>query len=157
VYRTGSPADVLELARREGGLVYQTHPRTKGSMGFPDKVRDTEFFRDPHFLGAGWKAMPSNLSTLREGVRALDLLDDMASWGLRKRLLGEVDVFQLDDTHELYAHMNVNYVRLPELPSFNDYGRVLDALARGDYFISTGEVLVPEVSIKPAPSGGIAV
>jgi hypothetical protein len=85
----------------------------------------------------------------------LNLLDDMNNWGLRKRLLGEVDVFQIDSTHELYAHMNVNYVRMTELPGFDRYGLVLEALSRGDYFISTGEVLLPEVSISPGPSGAI--
>jgi hypothetical protein len=85
-------------------------------------------------------------------VRALNLLDDMNNWGLRKRLLGEVDVFQFDHTHQLYGHMNINYVRLPELPRFDQYGRVLEALSRGDYFVSTGEVLLPQWSV--AREGG---
>ena len=148
IYRAGDATDLLELVRRENGFVYQTHPRTKGSLGFPDKIRDTEHFRDAHYFGAGWKAMPSDLSTLRQGVRALNLADDMANWNMRKRLLGEVDVFQIDATHELYAHMNVNYVRLPALAAFDDYGKALDALARGDFFITTGEIVAPEFSIN---------
>ena len=36
----------------------------------------------------------------------------MANWGEAKYVLGEVDVFKLDHTHELYGHMNVNYIRL---------------------------------------------
>jgi hypothetical protein len=152
VYRTGNAEELLELARAERAYVYQTHPRTKGSMGFPDKIKDSAWFRDATYAGAGWKAMPSDYSTLRQGVRALNLVDDMNNGGLRKRLLGEVDVFQLDHTHELYGHMNVNYVRLPELPRFDDYGRVLEALSRGDYFVSTGEVLLPRSSIER--SGG---
>lgn len=151
VYRAGTPEELLDLIRREGGWAYQTHPRTKGSMGFPDKIRETAWFRDPRYLGAGWKAMPSNLSTLRQGLRALDLVDDMNNWSLPKRLLGEVDVFQIDSTHELYAHMNVNYVRIAELPPFDRYGRMMEAVARGEYFVSTGEVLLPEVAIA-APS-----
>jgi hypothetical protein len=63
-------------------------------------------------------------------------------------LLAEVDVFKIDGTHELWAHMNVNYLRLPRLPSFEDWSPVADALRRGDYFISTGEVLIPEHSIE---------
>ena len=152
VYRTANANEVLEMVRREAGILYQTHPRTKGSMGFPDKIRETEYFRDTRYLGAGWKAMPSDLSTLRQGERALKLLDDMNNWGLRKRLLGEVDVFQIDSTHELYAHMNVNYLRMTDLPGFDQYGQVLDVLARGDFFISTGEVLLPEVNISTASS-----
>ncbi|MBK5293870.1 MAG: hypothetical protein JJE04_19625, partial [Acidobacteriia bacterium] len=147
VYRTRDAAELLKMVRAENGMVYQTHPRTKGSMGYPDKVKDTEFFRDPSFFGAGWKQMPSDLSTLRQGLRALDLLDDMSQWGLRKLLLPETDLFQLDHTHELYAHMNVSYVQLAQLPKFDDYGQVLTALRKGGYFTSTGEVLLPRADI----------
>ena len=147
VYHTGDAAELLDMVRREGGWIYQTHPRTKGSTGFPDQIRDTAQFRDPRYLGAGWKAMLSDLSSPRLGERSLRLLDDMANWGLKKRLLGEVDVFQLDSTHELYAHMNVNYVRLQGLPDFDHYGSLLEAVAQGNFFISTGEVLLPDVKI----------
>ena len=151
VYRVANARELLEMVQREGGYVYQTHPRTKGSSGFPDQIRETEHFRDPRYLGAGWKAMPSDLSSARLGERALKLLDDMNNWGLRKHLIGEVDVFQLDSTHELYAHMNANYVRLEKLPAFDHYGEVVEALARGDGFITTGEVLLPAVAISGPP------
>ena len=75
VYHVGSADDIIEMVRREQGIMYQTHPRTKSSFGYPDKVRDTGFFQDPRFIGAGWKAMPADRSTLRQGVRALNLLE----------------------------------------------------------------------------------
>ena len=81
----------------------------------------------------------------------------MSNWGLRKQLVSEVDVFQIDTTHELYAHMNVNYVKLPSLPRFDQYGQLLDALRRGQFFMTTGEVLLPEVSIAEGPGGSIRV
>jgi hypothetical protein len=150
VYRVGNAAELLDMVRREGGYMYQTHPRTKGSTGYPDKIRETEHFRDPRYLGAGWKAMPSDLSSPRLGERSLKLLDDMNNWGMRKRIFGEVDVFQIDPTHELYAHMNANYVRIPALPSFADDGKLLDAVANGDFFVTTGEVLLPAASLSAA-------
>ena len=94
--------------------------------------------------------MPSDLSSPREGERSLKLLDDMNNWGLPKLLLGEVDVFQIDHTHELYAHMNVNYVRTPRLPDYDSYGELLDRIAKGQFFVTTGEVLLPETSITEA-------
>ncbi|MGH9673573.1 MAG: hypothetical protein ACRD44_10360, partial [Bryobacteraceae bacterium] len=109
------------------------------------------------YIGAGWKAMPSDHSTLRQGLRALNLLDDMNNWGLPKLLLGEVDVFQIDSTHELYAHMNVNYLRLDRLPDFDNYGRVLETIQRGDYFVSSGEVLLPESRIEAAGGQSLRV
>jgi hypothetical protein len=148
VYRVHSSAEVWRMVKQEHGYVYQTHPRTKGSTGYPDKIRDTDYFQDARFLGTGWKAMPSDLSSPRLGERAFKILDDMNNWGLHKRAIGEVDVFQIDATHELYAHMNVNYVRLPELPEFDQYGRLLDAVAKGDGFISTGEILLPSAAIS---------
>ena len=70
VYRVGDRADMLELIRRENGLVYTAHPRTKGSVGFPDQYKNEEFFKDEHFLGAGFKAMPSDLDPAPELARA---------------------------------------------------------------------------------------
>ncbi len=157
VYNTADSRELLDMARAENGFLYQTHPRTKGSMGYPDEIRDTPYFRDAHWFGAGWKALPSDLSLPRMGERAFKLLDDMSNWGLSKLLLGEVDVFQIDSTHELYAHMNVNYVKLPAVPTFDNYGNLLDALRRGEFFVSTGEVLLPEVNIAEGTGGRITV
>ncbi|MEP6540487.1 MAG: hypothetical protein ABJF23_34510 [Bryobacteraceae bacterium] len=157
VYHAGSAADVLEIVRRENGMLYQTHPRTKSSFGYPDSVRQTAYFLDPHYIGAGWKAMPADRSTLRQGVRAFKLLDDMNNWGLPKRLLAETDMFAIDQTSEIYAHMNANYVRMNELPDFDHYGQVLEAVSRGDYFISMGEVLLPKVEVSTATPTAITV
>ena len=145
VYRVGSSAEMQDLIRREQGIAWTAHPRTKSSMGFPDQYKDADFFRDSRFLGAGWKQMPSDLSTLRQGVRSLNLLDEMANWTPGKNLLPEADIFQMDETHEVYAHLNAAYVRLPALPRFEGYGQILEKLHTGDYFTSTGEVLLPLV------------
>lgn len=147
VYSSADAAELLELVRREGGWMYQTHARTKGSTGYPDAIRDTEHFRDERYFGAGWKAMPADFSTPRLGERGLKLLDDLQNCGLHKRLLGEVDVFQFDRTHELYAHMNVNYVKASRLPGFDSYSELLEPLRRGDFFVTTGEVLLPSWEI----------
>ena len=153
VYRTGSSTDLLDLIRAENAFVYQTHPRTKGSTGFPDKILDEPWFKDNHYQGTGWKAMPSDMSSPRLGERAFKLIDDLANQGFRKKMFGEVDVFQLDNTHELYAHMNVNYLKMNEMPAWDDYSKMTEALARGDGFITTGEILLPDVRWKTSPVG----
>ena len=69
---------------------------------------------------------------------------------------GEVDVFKIDHTHELYGHMNINYVRLDgdRIPRFDDgWQPVLDSLRAGKFFVSTGEVLIPEFTVNGHPSG----
>lgn len=153
VYQIGSAKALLDMMRREHGFAYQTHPRTKGSKGYPDKIRGTEHFLDNTYVGAGWKQMPADMASPRMGERSLTLLDDMSNWGLRKLLMSEVDVFQIDHTHELYAHMNINYVRAPKVPAFNDYGEILRTMEKGEFFMSTGEVLMPTHSIVETAPG----
>jgi hypothetical protein len=45
--------------------------------------------------------------------------------------------------------MNVNYLRLPAVPAFDRWADALAALAKGDYFTTTGEVLLPHTSLVP--------
>lgn len=159
IYHVGSQEDVLKLMQDEKGLMWTAHPRIKGSYGFPDKHKDTAFFKSDRFLGGAWKNMPSDYSLPRLGTRVLDTLDDMNNWAAkpseRKFAPGEVDVFQISDESELYAHMNINYLRLDgPLPRYSDgWQSVLDALRGGRFFTSTGEVLIPEFTIDGAKSG----
>src|SRR3546814_6564833 len=73
----------------------------------------------------------------------------------RKFAPGEVDVFQLSDESEIYAHMNINYLRLDgPLPRYADgWQRVLGALRGGSFFTTTGAVLSPEFKIGGAKRG----
>lgn len=154
VYHVGSQEDMVRLLRQENGLAWTAHPRIKASNWAPDDYRHESFYRDDHWLGAAWKAMPADLSRSRLGERSFDLLDDMANWGPPKYLLGEVDVFKIDHTHELYGHMNVNYVRLDRLPRFGDDWRpILDAVRGGRFFVTTGEVLLRDFRAGGKSSG----
>jgi hypothetical protein len=148
VYHVGDEKDAIALLHAESGYMYQTHPRTKGSTGFPDRIKDSEQLNSSFHLGAGWKAMNTDLSSPRMGDRGFKTVDDMNNWGLRKRLIGEVDVFQLDSTHELYGHMNLNYLRLPAVPNSDHWGDALAVVAKGDYFTTTGEVLLPGAALS---------
>jgi hypothetical protein len=154
VYAVHSAADVLRLMEQENGLMWTAHPRTKGSYGFPDRYRNEDFYKSPHFLGAAWKNMPADYSQPRLGVRALDVFSDMDNWGQRKYLVGEVDIFKVLPSHELYGHSNVTYLRLERLPRFdNSWQPVLDSLRQGRFFVSTGEVLLPEFRVAGKESG----
>jgi len=152
VYHVGSPADVLELMRREQGLMWTAHARIKSSFGFPDNYRETEFFKSPEFLGAAWKAMPADLSHDTLGRRVLDLLDDMNQWSPPKQAIGEVDVFQVRPGYEFYGHANVNYVKLDRLPKFADgWLPLLQALRAGEFFTTTGEILISDFDLVDEP------
>jgi hypothetical protein len=149
VYHTGSAADVFELMKNEGALVWTTHPRTKGSTGYPDKIKDADFFKDDHWLGAAFKALPVDLSQKRLGeVRCFGTLDDMNNWGGAKFMIGEVDTYKKFAAYDLYGDFNVNYVKLDRLPKFNDWSPVCRALRSGEFFVTTGEVLIPNWTIE---------
>jgi hypothetical protein len=156
VYHVGGRADKIRLLKEENGLVWSAHPRIKASSWTPDIFRHEDFFLAEFWLGGAWKAMPGDLSRVKQGERVLDLLDDMANWGHRKYVLGEVDVFKIDPTHELYAHMNVNYVKLDRLPKFDEgWQSVCDVLRGGRFFVTTGEVLIPKFTVGGAESGDV--
>ncbi len=154
VYHVGSREDMVALLRREKGLVWTAHPRIKASSWAPDAFHREDFYRADFWLGAAWKAMPADLSRERLGERALDLLSDMANWGPKKYMPGEVDVFKLQHTHELYGHMNINYVRLDRLPRYDEgWQPILDALRAGKFFVTTGEILLRECTLDGKQSG----
>jgi hypothetical protein len=78
VYHTRSAAELFELMKRENALVWQTHPRTKGSTGHPDKIREADYLRSDQWLGTAFKALPADLSQQRLGeIRCFGTLDDM--------------------------------------------------------------------------------
>jgi hypothetical protein len=156
VYHVGDRGDMIRLIKEERGLVWAAHPRIKASSWTPDIFREEDFFLAEYWLGGAWKAMPGDLSRERLGERVLNLLDDMANWGHKKYVLGEVDVFKIDHTHELFAHMNVNYVQLDRVPNFDEgWQPVLDALSGGKFFVTTGEVLIPNFSVGGKQSGDV--
>jgi hypothetical protein len=157
VYRVHTPEEMWALVKAEHGYVYQTHPRTKGSTGFPDKILNTAYFGDPSYLGTGWKSMPSDLSLPQLGQRGFKTIDDLNNLGFRKHMLGEIDVFQVSETDELYGLLNLNYLRLPRLPDFDHYSEILESVQKGDGFISTGEVLLPSFDLDSRQAGELKV
>jgi hypothetical protein len=142
VYQVGDADRMSQLLQEEGGLAWTSHPRIKGSRQNPDIFANTDFFKDDSFLAGDWKSMPLDLSKDRLGFRSFQLMDDIAQWGYRKAMLGEVDTFLLDPTHEIYAHMNVNYLQLPGFPSKTNWASVAECVRNGEFFTTTGELLI---------------
>jgi hypothetical protein len=158
VYHVGNRDEMFRLIKEENGLAWTAHARIKASTWAPDVYKQEDFFKSENWLGAAWKAMPADLSRPRLGERTLDLLDEMSNWGDRKQLLGEVDVFKIDHTHELYGAMNVNYVQLKEIPRFDQgWKPLLDAIRAGKFFVTTGEILLRDFQLGGFSSGEILV
>lgn len=144
VYHTASAADELTLLKDERGLVWQTHPRTKGSTGYPDAVKDRDFFQSDRFLGGSFQSLPVDLSERRVcEQRCFGLLDDMNNWSDAKYMIAEGDTYMKYPDDETYPQLMVNYVKLDRVPRFKDgWTPVLDALRAGNYFVTSGEVLL---------------
>jgi hypothetical protein len=155
VYHIGSADDLIEMARREDVLISMPHPRTKGSTGYPDAVKDEAFFKDPHYQGVGFRwGMGLDLSERRLcDRRCLTLLDDMSNWsadwpGSPKYVIAITETRFKAPGDDVYAASPVNYVKLDRVPSIDDVSPVVKALMRGDSFVTSGEVLVPSFSLE---------
>lgn len=157
VYNIGSAKEMQDLLEKERGIAWTAHARTKGSTGFPDKYKEQPFFTSDRFMGAAWKAMPADLSQDKLGNgRVLDLLDDMNNWGERKKVIGEADLFTIEPENEMYAHLNVNYLQMDNIPAYADgWQPVLDAMESGKFFTTTGEVLIPVFTVNGKGYGNV--
>ena len=155
VYHVSTAEEFIEMARRENILISMPHPRTKGSTGYPDAVKDTDFFNDPHYHGVGFRwGMGLDLSEQRLcEKRCLVLLDDMSNWsanrtGPLKNFLAITETRYKAPGDEVYASSPAAYVKLATLPAPNNPAPVIDALMRGDSWLTSGEVLVPTCSVE---------
>jgi len=157
VYHLGSADDLMEMARREDMLINMPHPRTKGSTGYPDAVKALPFFSDPHYQGVGFRwGMGLDRSEVRLcEYRCLPLLDDMNNWVADtpippKYILSISEVRHQQPGDDIYSSAPVTYVKLDRPVGPDDSGLVVQALMRGDSFVSSGEVLIPSYGVKGA-------
>ncbi len=152
VYHIGNAADELAMLREEGGLVWQAHPRTKGSSGYPDAIRETEHFRSDRYLGGSYQSLPVDLSEKRLcEERCFGTLDDMNNWGAPKFMIAEGDTYQKFPEDDTFSHLIVNYVKLDRVPRFDeDWSPILKAMRDGRFFVSSGEVLIRKSAVEGA-------
>ena len=144
VFHTTTAANELQLLNQEHGLVWQTHPRTKGSAGYPDAVREKDFFRSDRFLGGSYQSLPVDLSQKRLcEVRCLGLLDDMNNWTGPKYMIAEGDTYMKYPDDETFPQLIVNYVKMDRVPKYDEgWSSVLETMRAGNYFVTSGEVLL---------------
>jgi hypothetical protein len=155
VYHIGGSDDLMAMAAQEDVMISMPHPRTKGSTGFPDAIKDTAAFKDPHYQGVGFRwGMGLDLSEQRLCERrCLALFDDMSNWsadwpGPPKYILSISEVRYQSPGDDIYASAPVSYVKLDRLPPPDDVSPVIAALRRGAYFVTSGEVLIPSYDVK---------
>jgi len=156
VYNIGSPLDMLEMVKAENLLVFMPHPRSKGSTGYPDAIKETPWFLDEHYRGIGvrWGMGLDGSETRLCEYRCQQLWDEMNNWVADTTPLKYVnaitETYQQGPGDDVYANSPVNYVKLDALPAPGDYTPIIEAMKRGDYFWTSGEVLVSSYSVQGA-------
>ncbi|MEO8051483.1 MAG: hypothetical protein ABI833_13780 [Acidobacteriota bacterium] len=155
VYHLGSTADMMEMTHRENLLIFMPHPRSKGSAGFPDGVKDTAHFLDANYRGIGFRwgmGLDGSEQRLCE-YRCLPVLDDMNNWVADKAtppkfIQAISEVYEQSYGDDIYANNPVNYVKIDALPPPGEWSPIVNAMAKGDYFVTSGEVLIPSYSVE---------
>jgi len=156
VYHTGSTEDVQKMMDAEGAYWYHAHPRTKGTTGYPDLIFDKAWTKNDRYLGVAFKpGMGMDLSEQRMcDWRCFDSADTMnnmlTSAGLRpKYIIADIDTYQKGPGDELYPAFPVNYVKIDKVPGPDeDWAPILTALRNGDFFVTTGEILVKDYKLE---------
>jgi hypothetical protein len=155
VYHIGSAEDVLRFVTEEHALWITGHPRTKTSTGYPDAFKDTPFARSDQYLGLTFQpGMGMDLSQSRlceyRCFDAMDMLNNLyADSGLQpKYLVAGPDTYQKWPHDDLYPGFQVSYVKLDRLPGPDqDWSSILTPLRRGDFFETTGEILIKNYTV----------
>lgn len=156
VYHAGSAADVQQLLDAENGYWFHAHPRTKGTTGYPDAIFDKPWARNDRYLGIAFKpGMGMDLSETRLcEYRCFDAIDTMnnlyANTGLQpKVLIADIDTYRKGPEDDLYPSFPMNYVKLDRVPGPDeDWSPILKALRAGDFFVTTGEILIKGYAIE---------
>ena len=160
VYNLGSPADLMAMTEKENAVISMPHPRSKGSTGYPDAIKDSPHFLHENYHGIGYRwGMGIDASETRLcDYRCLTLWDEMNNWMVNKnrplKFIQAISEARSDIGHrgkpthdDTYGMSPVNYLRLDRLPSFDDMSPIINALKRGDYFVTSGEVLISSYSV----------
>ena len=155
VYHIASADDLMEMMTREDGMISMPHPRTKGSTGFPDAVKDQAFFKNPRYQGVGFRwGMGLDLSEKRLcEYRCLPLLDDMSNWVADlpippKYITSISEARYQSPGDDIYASAPVSYIKLASVPAATDPSPVIATLMRGDSFVTSGEVLIRSYAVE---------
>ena len=160
VYHLTTAADMLAMAKAENAILFEPHPRSKGSTGFPDALNGKPHFLDENFRGLGYRwGMGIDASEIRLGqYRCLDLWDEMSNWMVAQNSalkffqaisearsdIGERGRPSYDDN---YGMSPVNYLKIGALPTVDDMSPIINAMKAGNYFVTSGEVLISNYAL----------
>lgn len=161
VYNIGTPADLMEMTERENAIISMAHPNAKRSTGYPEAIKNEPHFLHKNYFALGYRwGMGIDASEIRLGqYRFLSLWDEANNWmAARDRPpkfamaisearsdIGERGKPLGDDT---YGMSPVNYLKIDSVPSVDDMSSIVNAYKAGNYFVTSGEVLIPKYTVQ---------
>lgn len=155
IYRVKTTAELIEMVEKENVLMYMPHPRSKGSTGYPEAVKDSMQFKSPNYRGVGfrWGMGVDGSETRLCEYRCLPTFDDMNNWiadvdSPPKYIQAITETYAHGHGDDVYANNPVNYVKLASLPQSDDYTPIIDAMKKGDYVVTSGEVLITGYAVE---------
>jgi hypothetical protein len=75
----------------------------------------------------------------------------MNNWAGPKYMIAEGDTYMKYPDDETFPQLMVNYVKLDRVPRYNeDWSPMLSAIKAGEYFVTSGEVLIKNFAIEGA-------
>lgn len=161
VYNVGSPSDMMKMSEHANVLLSMPHPRSKGSTGYPDAIKDDPHFLHKNYFGLGYRwGMGIDASAVRLGeFRFLKLWNETNNWMAARRLppkfalaISEARSDYSDQGKppyfDAYGMSPVNYLKIDSVPSVDDMSPIINALKQGEYFVTSGEVLIPYYRVQ---------
>jgi hypothetical protein len=139
----------------EGAYWYHAHPRTKSTTGYPELIWDKPYMKNDRYLGVAFKpGMGQDNSEVRMcDWRCFDAIDTMnnmyAGLGIKpKYVIADIDTYRKGPEDDLYANFPVNYLKIDKTPGpEEDYSPILKSLRDGNFFATTGEILIRNYSV----------
>jgi hypothetical protein len=155
VYHIGTPEDLMKMTHLEDMLVFMPHPDTKASAGYPRAFKDSVYFRDENYRGIGFRwGMGIDRSEIRlSDYRCMPLFDEMNNWVADvstppKYMDAITEVYQQEPGDDFYANNPVSYIRPEGQPTPENFRPVVDAMRKGEFFVTSGEVLIPKYAVE---------
>jgi len=161
VYNVATPADMMEMTEMANVILSMPHPNSKRSTGYPEAIKDEPQFLHENYFALGYRwGMGIDASETRLGeYRFLNLWNDANNWmaarDLPPKFALAISEARSDKGHrgkppfdDAYGMSPVNYIKLDSVPTVDDMSSIINTLKSGDYFMTSGEVLIPNYEIR---------
>ncbi len=154
VYHIGGPEDLVQMMHKEDAFLMMPHPDTKGSAGYPKAFKDESYFTDARYRGIGFRwAMDLDRSEKRlSDYRCMPLFDEMNNWVADlptppKYMDAITETYEQGPGDDFYANNPVSYIETEGTPGLDNWKPIVDAMMKGDFFVTSGEVLIPNYAV----------